>query len=266
MSVLITSRQNPTIKRLAELREAKGRREQGSYLIDTPRDALRAIESGRQILAAYTCPDHPTPPELTAALHKYKIPTTEISSTAYEVIAYRENPCGVILEGAIWGTFLADLPARDYSLVLIAEDIEKPGNLGTLLRTADATGVQAIIGCNPSVDLFNPNTLRASAGAAFTVPYATASLADTLAWLSQLQIRLIGSSPAAPALLWECDLTAKVAIAVGSEAWGLTSDLLAACHTQLKLPMLGSGDSLNVSVATGAILYEALRQRQATKA
>ena len=260
--MLIESRQNPTVKRLAELREAKGRKEQGRFLIDTPRDQERALEKGIDMVAAYVCKDFPQTPEVMEALKEKKIEIIEFSKSAFEAVCYRENPTGVLLEAKSWNTQLGDVKTKAPTLVMLAEDIEKPGNLGTLLRTADAAGVQLVIGCNQTVELFNPNTLRASAGAAFHVAYATASLNEALAWIKENKLALVATTPAAKKTLWEVDLKKPVVLAVGSEANGLSDELLSAADVQVSLPMAGAGDSLNVSVAAGVILYEALRQRR----
>lgn len=259
--MLIESRQNPTVKRLAELREAKGRKEQSRFLIDTPRDQMRAFEQGVEVVAAYVCTAFPRVPEVEKMIEAEKIPIVEFSKPAFEAVCYRENPSGVLLEAKTWPTALENLKIEKTTLVVLAEDIEKPGNLGTLLRTADAAGVQAVIGGNQTVELFNPNTLRASAGAAFGVPYATAPLGDALAWIKARGLKLIATSPAGQKTLWEVDLTQPVALAVGSEADGLSEEVLRAADEVVSLPMAGAGDSLNVSVAAGVILYEARRQR-----
>lgn len=267
--MIISSRQNPTIKRLKELREAKGRREQGRFLLDGPREMERALEKGLAIVGVYMCKDFPTDPLLMEKIWKFKASQAsggcsfdELGKPAFEAICYRENPCGMILEAKTWPTDLSNLKLKNPSLLILAEDIEKPGNLGTLLRTADAVGAQAIIGCNEGVDIFNPNTLRASAGAAFALPYTTASRAQALAWIKANGLALIATTPSATKTLWQADLTRPLVLAIGSEAWGLSEELLAAADEKVMLPMRGLGDSLNVSVATGAVLYEILRQRE----
>jgi TrmH family RNA methyltransferase len=259
--MLIESRQNATFKRLMELRESSGRKEQKLFLIDTPRDQERALIKNIEITSAFFCKDFPFEEKILSEIKKRSVPVIEFSKKIFESLCYRENPSGIILEAKTWGTSLAEVNLKKATLVILAEDIEKPGNLGTLLRTADAIGVDAIIGCNKTVELFNPNTLRASAGAAFSVTYATASLHEALAWIKEKKLKLVATSPAAKKNLWEADLREPLALAIGSEAWGLSEELLKAADETISLPMKGTGDSLNVSVATGAILYEVLRQR-----
>lgn len=258
---MIESRQNPTIKRLKELREAKGRREQERFLIDGPREIARALKRQAKIAAAYFCRSIPFEQETLKALEAKKVELIELGKSAFEAVCYRENPEGIVAEAITWSLRLDDLRLKNPTLVVIAEDIEKPGNLGTLLRTCDAAGVQALIGCNQAVDLFNPNTLRASAGAVFSVPYASARREDVLSWLKKQSLCLVAASPASGKNPWQADLKKPFALAIGSEAWGLSREMLNAADATVRLPMLGLGDSLNVSVATGAILYEALRQR-----
>ena len=259
---MIESRQNPLIKRLKELREAKPRREQGRFLIDGPRDMERALERGVEIAAAYLCRGFPVEPKLLKTLEAKKIEIIEVGKNAFEAICYRENPNGLLVEAKTWSTELKNLKLEKPTLVVVAEDIEKPGNLGTLLRTCDATGVDAVIGCDATVDLFNPNTLRASAGAAFSVPYATVGRDDVISWLEKRGLRLVAATPSAGKTAWQADFKKPFALAIGSESLGLTKEMLRVADEKISLPMRGTGDSLNVSVATGAILYEALRQRE----
>ena len=260
--VLIESPQNPTIKRLKELREVKGRRVQGRFLIDGPREAERALQKNIGMVAAYVCREFPVDENLIKEFSIRGMEIVDVGKRAFETICYRENPVGILVEAKTWNTDLTDLKLKKPTFVVIAEDIEKPGNLGTLLRSCDAAGVEALIGCDATVDLFNANTLRASASAAFSVPYATASRGEALAWAKRNGVKIIATSPDAEKTLWEIDLKEPVAIAIGSEAWGLTPEFLAAADETVALPMLGLGDSLNVSVATGIMLYEALRQRR----
>lgn len=262
--VLISSKQNPTIKRLLELREAKGRREQGTFLLDGVREIDRALATGRKIRMVYACSDFPVDKEVVAALKKAAIPFTDVTKAAFEALAYRENPYGIVAEVECWPTDLAALKfTKAPTLILVAEFLEKPGNLGTLLRTADAVGADALISCEAIGDLFNPNALRASQGAAFSVPYAVGARDEVLAWLKAQGLKIIATSPAAPKLAWDLDYRGPVAIAVGSEAHGLTTEFMAAADAVVKLPMRGIGDSLNVAVSCGVMLYEVLRQRQA---
>lgn len=263
--MMIESRQNPTVKRLEKLHEAKGRKEQERFLIDTPRDMERALKRGVKIVAGYWCREFPRQEEIEKLLQANKIPMTEMSQGPFEAICYRENPGGIVLEAESWPTRLEEVKIKNPTLVVVAEDIEKPGNLGTLLRTADAVGAGLVLGCNATVELFNPNTIRSSAGAAFVVPYATATLEEALVWIKKHQLKLVAAAPAAPKSLWQANLKMPVALAVGSEDEGLSEKMLKAADEMVSLPMKGVGDSLNVSVACGAMLYEVLRQREQQK-
>jgi TrmH family RNA methyltransferase len=258
---VIESRQNAIIKRLKELREARGRRESGLFLIDGQREIERALDKKVVLETAYLCDAFPFETPLLKKILDRGIKLVELGKHAYGAVCYRENPAGLLVEARTWPTDLSRLQVKAPTLVILAEDIEKPGNLGTLLRTCDAVGVDAVIGCNLSIDLFNPNVLRGSAGGAFSVPYATANWNDALNWIKKHKLRLVATSPAATRSLWQADLKGPTAVAIGSEARGLTQEILDSADEKISLPMRGIGDSLNVSVATGAILYEILRQK-----
>lgn len=264
---MISSKQNPIVKEIAKLRDSKVRRKTGSFLIDTPRDIIRALASPSiNVTELYCCGELPIPKDLKSALAKgevlHNIRHTEFTKPVFESIAYRQNPNGVIAKADIFSTSLDQLALENPTLLLIAEGIEKPGNLGALLRIADAVGVDALITCDPNVDLFNPNVLRASAGAAFGVPYASAKVDEVLEFIRSHQLNIVGASPEAKEDLWSSDLKSPCAIVVGSEAFGVSAKMQKACNTLISLPMKGIGDSLNVSVATAVTLYEAMRQRR----
>jgi TrmH family RNA methyltransferase len=158
-------------------------------------------------------------------------------------------------------TDLARLPVPSDPLILVAEDVEKPGNLGAILRSADGAGADAVIAASPRTDLFNPNTIRASLGTIFAVPLAAAPTDEVIAWLRQRGIRIVAARVDATRLATESDLTGPLAIAVGAEAEGLSSAWSAAGIEAVRLPMLGVADSLNVAAASAVLLYEARRQR-----
>ena len=143
----------------------------------------------------------------------------------------------------------------------VLEGVEKPGNLGGVLRTADAAGVDAILVCGEGTDIYNPNAIRASLGAIFTVPVIAAATPTLIAWLKAQGLALVATTPAATQRYTQVDLTRPVAVIMGSEAEGLSADWLAAADQQVLIPMNGDVDSLNVSVATALLLYEAVRQR-----
>ncbi len=253
----ITSAANPRIKRLAALRERKERDRESIFLVEGSRDLDRAVAHGRQPLEIYYDPaQFSTPP------HRAETEAA-VAAEALDRASYRGRSQGVI---GVFGQFdvtLDRLTPGPNPLFLIAEAIEKPGNLGALLRTADAVGADALIAADPETDPFSPNVVRASTGAIFSVPLAVAGLGDAIAWARDHQARIVAADPGAPVLLWETDLTGPVALLVGAEHAGLTESALDASDTTVSVPMRGSTDSLNVSVSMAVLAYEALRQRSA---
>jgi TrmH family RNA methyltransferase len=177
-------------------------------------------------------------------------------------ITYRENPDGVLAVGPLVGRSLDELNLPENPLLLIAEGLEKPGNLGALLRTADGAGADAVIICDPATDLNNPNVIRASIGTLFYLPVAEAASTDALSFLRQKGIRILSAVPEADTVYTDLDLTGPVAVAVGAEDRGLSRIWETQADWNAKIPMLGKNDSLNVSVSAAIVLYEAVRQRK----
>ena len=178
-------------------------------------------------------------------------------------MAYRDRPEGLLALAPQVRRTLADLRVPAQPLLLVAEAIEKPGNLGTILRSADAAGVHAVIVCDRCTDVNNPNVVRASLGALFSVPVAEAGSPETLAWLRARGIQVLAATPHADREYTDADLVRGVAIVVGAEQYGLSSLWRQQADVQVKIPMLGQSDSLNVAAATTILLYEAVRQRRA---
>jgi TrmH family RNA methyltransferase len=185
-----------------------------------------------------------------------------LSPAAYEKVSYREGPDGLLAVVDRVGMPLSALPiSGDRSLGLLAQGVEKPGNLGAMLRTADAAGVQHVVAADPVTDWGNPNVVRASKGTVFAVPVATASTAEVLAWVAEHNIDLVVTTPETDLLHTDVDYTGRVVVAVGSEKHGVDDALLAAATHRVRIPMHGKANSLNVSVAAAIVLYEAVRQR-----
>jgi RNA methyltransferase, TrmH family len=184
-----------------------------------------------------------------------------VNRAVFEKISYRDNPDGWLAIFTIPHTSLDDLKLSDSPLVIVAESVEKPGNLGAILRTADAAHVDALLVCDPRVDLWNPNVVRASRGALFSVPAVECDNASALEWLQGRAIRILAATPSAEEIYSEVDLCEPVAIAVGTEDAGLTDFWMSNADVKVKIPMMGKVNSLNVSVSTALIVYEAVRQR-----
>jgi len=184
-----------------------------------------------------------------------------VNRGVFEKMSYRENPDGWLAVFPVPRTTLEDLNLSEFPLLIVVESVEKPGNLGAILRTADAAGVDALLVCDPRVDLWNPNVVRASRGAVFSVPVVESDNASALAWLRGRRMRILAATPYANLTYSDVDLREPVAIAVGTEDEGLTDFWLSNADVKVKIPMLGKVNSLNVSVSTALIVYEALRQR-----
>jgi TrmH family RNA methyltransferase len=176
-------------------------------------------------------------------------------------MSYRENPDGWLAVFPIPQTSLDALKLSQSPLVIVAESVEKPGNLGAILRTADAARVDALLVCNSRVDVWNPNVVRASRGAVFSVPVAESDNESALKWLNAHHIHVLAATPSAEELYFNLNLSEPVAIAVGTEGEGLTEFWMNGADLKVKIPMMGKVNSLNVSVSTALILYEAVRQR-----
>ncbi len=184
-----------------------------------------------------------------------------VDERALAAASYRSESEGIL---AVFEQRPAPLPSLISTadpIVLVVESVEKPGNLGAMLRTADAAGADAVIVCDPTIDVFNPNVLRSSTGACFTVPLAVTTVGDALDWLAANEIPAAAATPDARMSLWKAPLDPPIAIVVGSEAGGLSNRALHGSSFGVAIPMAGTVDSLNVSVATAVLLYEAARRR-----
>ena len=186
----------------------------------------------------------------------------EVSEVVYAKIAMREGTEGIMAEVRTPERKLADLQLPERPLVVVLESVEKPGNLGAVLRSADAAGADAVLVCDPLTDLWNPNLIRASIGAVFTVPCVACSSADAIAFLKERGIRILTAQLQDSSLYYDCDMTGGTALVMGTEATGLTEVWREAADAHIRIPMLGRLDSLNVSVSAAILLFEAVRQRQ----
>lgn len=261
----IDSPQNPRIKSAVRLRKARARKESGLTLVEGFREILRATESGWRFRELYACPElylDPEAPELAGRIRAAGIPVFRCSESAFRKMSYRDTPDGLIALSPLVGKRLEELELPPNPLLLIAEDLEKPGNLGTILRTADATGVDAVIACDYKTDLSNPNVIRSSIGTLFFLPVAEATSAETLAWLAEHGIQSVAAVPGAEAEYTAIDMRRGTAIVVGAEDEGLSPAWKDRADHRVSIPMLGKNDSLNVATAAAVMLYEAVRQRR----
>lgn len=253
----ITSLQNLRIKHYVKLRDdKKARKQDGLMLVEGYDEIQLAIAAGnipQTLLSA---------PELVSRQISGSFPETlTVNRAVFEKLSYRENPDGWMGVFPIPYTSLTDLKLSKSPLLIVAESIEKPGNLGAMLRTADAAGVDALLLCDPRVDLWNPNVVRASRGAVFSVPTVECDNASAWEWLKEKAIRVLAATPSAEVMYSNVDMHEPVAIAVGTEDEGLSEFWMSNADAKVKIPMAGKVNSLNVSVSTALIVYEAVRQR-----
>lgn len=268
--MLITSLKNQRIKNVVKLRQRRHRDAQRLTVVEGGREGLRALQQGVVPHEAFICPELVIETEArTAVSLLYQLPQTavyEVTPDVFAKMAYREDSGGLLLIIPYWEcTFDALSLSRKPSFFVVVEGVEKPGNLGAILRTADAAGVEGVIlahGAIDSTDLHNPNVVRASLGTIFSVPVVSDSNARVIQWLRQHGVQIITTTPAAATRYTAVDLTAPIAIVMGSEAHGLSDEWLNAADQQVMIPMHGIADSLNLSVATALLLYEVVRQRQ----
>jgi RNA methyltransferase, TrmH family len=270
----ITSRQNPRVKDAARLRDARGRQRQGRTLVDGSREILRAIEAGVCPVEVFVCDELCGSAESRRAVEAVRASRAEVLDVTPDVfakLAFGDRADGIVLVAETPRRRLGDLQLPAEPLVAVLEGIEKPGNLGAILRSADAAGVDGVVVADGRTDLFNPNTIRASLGTVFRTNVCEATSAETVEWLNERGLRAIAARPDAEKCYTEADLRGGVAIVLGSEAVGLSEAWRAGRSstptqsqqeiTSVRLPMRGIADSLNVSTTAAVLFYEARRQR-----
>jgi TrmH family RNA methyltransferase len=263
---LITSLQNPRIKQAVRLRERRDRDETGLFLIEGRREVARALANGWTCQTLFFCRELFAGPAEEETLDRARAAGIEClacSAAAFAKLAYGDRAEGLLAVAPQRHRTLADLQLPPNPLLIVAEAIEKPGNLGTILRSADAAGVHGVIVCDGCTDIHNPNVVRASIGTLFTVPVVEVTSAETLAWLRERKIAVLAATPHTDHEYTAVDLTRGVALVVGQEQTGLSAQWMAQADLKVKIPMLGQTDSLNVAAATTLLLFEAVRQRRA---
>jgi TrmH family RNA methyltransferase len=256
----ITSLQNALIKATFDLREARTRREEGLTVIDGSREISRALEAGIVLDKVFYIQGRQE--TLVKKLASQKIETIEVNDKVMEKLAYGERHEGILAVAKTPSMTFHDLKLSPQPLVVVLESLEKPGNLGAILRTCDGVGVEAVFVCDPKTDIYNPNVIRSSTGTIFRVPVVCATAEEVFAFLKSKKIKICAAAPVAKELYTHADLKGALAITLGSEDKGLSDFWLVAAQSTVKIPMKGMADSLNVSTSAAIILYEALRQRQ----
>jgi RNA methyltransferase, TrmH family len=255
----ITSAQNPYIKSLVQLQEkSKSRKQTGTFLIEGQREIELAIKGDYKLLTVLYCPDYFNTSNLAVFQDQE---TIEISKEVYQKLAYRDTTEGILAVAKIKSMALSDLKLTKNPLILVAEALEKPGNIGAILRTADAANIDAVIIANPKSDLYNPNIIRSSVGCLFTNQIATGTTNEIIAYLKVQQINSYCATLQNSTSYHTQDYTKPTALIVGTEATGLTQEWREAATQNIIIPMQGEIDSMNVSVAAAILIFEAKRQR-----
>ena len=265
----ITSAQNQKIRTLLTLYEkSRARREAGLFVVEGRRELEHSLDAGFVPRTLFVCREIISDTDLERIVRKADrlqdregLQIIEIPAALYEKTAYRGGTEGVIAEVEWKERGLKDIRLGEKPLIMVLEAVEKPGNLGAVLRSADAAGADAVIICDPLTDLYNPNLIRASIGAVFSRQVATATSEDTVRWLKKNGIKILTAQLQDSEWYYAEDMRGGVAIVMGTEATGLTDFWRKSADAHIKIPMLGQLDSLNVSVSAAILLYEAVRQR-----
>lgn len=256
---MLTSTQNPRIKHLLLLQQKSSQRKaDGLFVVEGRREVEHCLAAGYTIRTAFVCEEIS---DASLSLPK-GVEIVPVSRNVYERIAYRGGTEGIVAVVNTKETTLADLRLSPSPLIVVLESVEKPGNLGAVLRSADAAGADAVIVCDPLTDLYNPNLIRSAVGALFTVPCVACSTEECIAFFKEKGIKILTAQLQDSHLYYDTPMTGPTAIVMGTEATGLTPQWRSAADAHIRIPMLGHLDSLNVSVSAAILLYEAVRQRQ----
>ena len=257
---VLSSTSNPKVKFLLSLEKPRERRKQQLFVIEGHKEIMLALNAGYKIGNIFYCIDQIKESDLDPQLieNKLVIPVTQ---DVFNKIAIRENSASVIAVAEMKTHNLADIKTTGTPLFLVLESVEKPGNLGAILRTADAAGVSAVIICDPQTDIYNPNVIRSSIGCLFTQPVAIASSDETIVWLQKNGFAIWCTYLPASKPYYEIDYTRAGAIVMGTEATGLSPEWVKVASSNIIIPMLGKADSMNVSTSAAVVVFEARRQR-----
>jgi TrmH family RNA methyltransferase len=272
MPVHITSLANPRIKSVLRLAKAAERAARRLTVVEGIRECALALDVGIVPVEAYVCPARQDDEARPVAQRLYdldaarKTTLAEVSPEVFDRLTYRGASGGILLVIPYLAHRLDDLDPPDPALLVVVEGVEKPGNLGAILRTADAAGVHAVIVADGATDLHNPNVIRASLGAVFTLPVVEAPTGDVLAWLHARGIAIVAATPDARTSYFDADLTVPLAIVLGAEAHGLSLVWAGRTWATVAIPMAGHVDSLNLATSAALLVYEAIRQRSAKRA
>lgn len=267
MEITISSVHNPRVKQVVRLRNRRERDKSDRFLIEGYRELLRAVDGGWKMETLFISPPlfiGKNEQRLIDRIALEGIMIVNCSETVFRKLSYRDRPDGLLAIAPQRHLALEEIsvPEGVPSLFVVAESIEKPGNLGTVLRSSDAAGVHAVVVCDRCTDVHNPNVVRASVGTLFTVPIIEAKGDETLQWLKKRKVAIVAATPEAAIEYTAADLTGPLAIVVGTEQLGLSGRWMDSADLQVRIPMFGVADSLNVATATTLLLYEVVRQRK----
>ena len=258
---IITSTQNAKVKHVVALQQKSAlRRKEGLFVVEGRRELMHCVEAGYEVVETFVLADLAdlSEPDRLGAVFK-------VSPQVYEKMAYRGSTEGVMAVVREQSRSLEDLQLGDAPLIMVLERVEKPGNLGAVLRSADAAKADAVIICDPLTDLYNPNLIRSSIGAIFSVPCVACSSESCITFLKAHGIQILTAQLQDSSLYYDTDMLGGTAIVMGTESTGLTDVWRQAADAHIRIPMLGQLDSLNVSVSAAILLFEAVRQRQSVK-
>lgn len=256
MTETLTSASNPKIKKLLALQQkASERRESSLFTVEGRRELEHCLEAGYEADTIFVCP------EIAGEVQLPDCRICELSRELYAKVAYREGTEGIIAEVKAREHSLNSLKLKENPLIAVLESVEKPGNIGAVLRTCDAAGADALIICDPKADIYNPNLIRASLGAAFTVQTAVCESTEAIKYLKDKGIQILTAQLQDSSLYYDRDMRGGTAIVMGTESTGLSEVWRKAADAHIMIPMLGRLDSLNVSVSAAILLYESVRQR-----
>jgi rRNA methylases len=263
----ITSAQNPKIKEALALFDRRERDQRQEFLIEGYRETKRALDAGAPIHTLFIAPELFLGCNEDALIHQakaQKIEVIECGKNAFQKLSYRDRPDGILAVSRQKHLKLSHLKLGDQPFILVLEGIEKPGNLGTMLRSADAAGVDAVVVVDPTTDIFNPNVVRASVGTLFSMPVVQTTSEECLAFLQEKGIKIVATTPHTDHLYTSANFKMPLAIVMGTEQVGLTPFWLSKAQESVRIPMRGQADSLNVATAATLLLFEVVRQRDAT--
>ena len=260
----IESPKNPQVKALVKLRERRTREREKRYLIEGAREVGRALSAGVELETLYVCEDFLNAEGQEVLALADTLAHIHLSSIAFQKVSYRDAPDGLLAVAPMRETSLASLEVKPDALFLVMVGLEKPGNLGALLRTADGVDADAVFVTGTGTDLTNPNVIRASMGSVFSRPVLNVEANELLAWLRKRKVNIVATTPHTGLSYWDADYKRSAAIVLGAEHEGLSEAWLKAAQSRVSIPMQGLADSLNVGTAGALLLYEAVRQRRST--